>query len=89
MQVSELGGVQAITAGNAHNLVLKAPGTVWAWGANPYGQLGDGTNTLVPNMSARDQGNGTNTVGINTPEQVSDLGEVTLVAAGDDHSLAA
>ena len=90
LQVSNLpGAIEAIAAGGEHGLALKDDGTVWAWGANPYGQLGDGTNTLVPNMSERDQGNGTNTVGINTPEQVSDLGEITLVAAGDDHSLAA
>ena len=89
VQVSDLDGVKGIAAGGAHSLALKDDGTAWAWGANPYGQLGNGTNTLVPDMSERGQGNGTNTVGINTPEQVSDLGEVTLVAAGDDHSLGA
>jgi len=34
-----------IAAGGNHTLVLKADGTVWAWGANSGGQLGDGTTT--------------------------------------------
>src|SRR2546428_613650 len=36
---------QKIAAGNYHSLALKSDGTVWAWGMNLYGQLGDGTNT--------------------------------------------
>ena len=89
MQVSDLDGVEAISAGNAHNLALRDDGTVWAWGSNPYGQLGNGTSTSVPEMSERGQGKGTDTLGINTPVQVSDLSGVTLIAAGDDQSLAA
>ena len=34
-----------ISAGNSHVLALKENGTVWAWGGNSVGQLGDGTNT--------------------------------------------
>lgn len=33
----------AIAAGWAHALTLRADGTVWAWGRNGDGQLGDGT----------------------------------------------
>jgi Regulator of chromosome condensation (RCC1) repeat len=31
-----------VSAGEDHNLALKSDGTVWAWGANYRGQLGDG-----------------------------------------------
>lgn len=34
-----------VAAGNVHTLALKSDGTVWAWGRNIYGQLGDNTNT--------------------------------------------
>ena len=45
-----LSGVAAISAGENHSLALKSDGTVWAWGRNEYGQLGDGsmTNRLTP-----------------------------------------
>ena len=35
----------AIASGTEHSLALKSDGTVWAWGNNMWGQLGDGTNT--------------------------------------------
>jgi alpha-tubulin suppressor-like RCC1 family protein len=34
-----------IAAGYSHSLALKEDGSVWAWGRNDYGQLGDGTTT--------------------------------------------
>jgi DNA-binding beta-propeller fold protein YncE len=34
---------RSIAAGAFHSLWLKADGTVWAWGYNGYGELGDGT----------------------------------------------
>jgi alpha-tubulin suppressor-like RCC1 family protein len=40
-----LGGVVAVTAGGYRTVVLKNIGSVWAWGSNYYGELGDGTKT--------------------------------------------
>ena len=35
-----------LAAGFAHTVVLKSNGSLWAWGDNSRGQLGDGTTTL-------------------------------------------
>ncbi|MGO8673906.1 MAG: choice-of-anchor tandem repeat GloVer-containing protein [Capsulimonadaceae bacterium] len=45
-----LTSVVAIAAGMAHNLALRADGTLWAWGFNGWGQLGNGTwsNSDIP-----------------------------------------
>src|SRR5437016_5308493 len=54
-RASNLAGVVAIRTAR-HSLALKADGTVWAWGNNGSGQLGDGTFTnrstpaRVPNL---------------------------------------
>ncbi|WP_233595705.1 MULTISPECIES: Ig-like domain-containing protein [Corallococcus] len=45
MQVPGLTGVAALAAGHYHTVALKQDGTVWAWGDNGFGQLGDGTAT--------------------------------------------
>jgi uncharacterized protein YjdB/subtilisin family serine protease len=42
-QVQNLKGIIQIAADNSQSLALKGDGTVWAWGNNEYGQLGDGT----------------------------------------------
>lgn len=36
-------GVVDVAAGGGHTLALKSDGTVWAWGDNRAGQLGDGS----------------------------------------------
>jgi len=61
-----------IMAGLNHNLALKTDGTVWAWGDNAYGQLGDGTTSTESAI----------------PVQVAGLTGVTAIAAGGYHSLA-
>lgn len=35
--------VTAVMGGEIHNVALKSDGTVWAWGWNAFGQLGNGT----------------------------------------------
>jgi len=37
--------IPQISAGGFHTAALKIGKTVWTWGNNTYGQLGDGTNT--------------------------------------------
>ena len=37
-------GNGAIAGGGQHSLALKNDGTVWTWGDNEYGQLGNNTN---------------------------------------------
>jgi len=38
-------GLPVLAAGFEHSLAIAADGTVWAWGHNHYGELGDGTTT--------------------------------------------
>ncbi|WP_449601183.1 RCC1 domain-containing protein [Paenibacillus sp. Marseille-Q9583] len=48
LQVSGLTNVMAIDAGSMHTLALKEDGTVWAWGFNKYGQIGNLSNVNSP-----------------------------------------
>jgi alpha-tubulin suppressor-like RCC1 family protein len=45
VQVSGLSGVITITAGQSHTIALKSDGTVWDWGHNSNGQLGNNSTT--------------------------------------------
>jgi alpha-tubulin suppressor-like RCC1 family protein len=45
VQVTGLAGVTAIAAGHRHGLAVDATGTVWAWGQNSDGELGNGTTS--------------------------------------------
>lgn len=73
VQATSLGtSVTAIAAGSTHSLAIKNDGTVWAWGLNSSGQLGDGTTTNrnVP------------------VQVTALTGPVIAIAAGEFHSLA-
>jgi uncharacterized repeat protein (TIGR03803 family) len=48
VQLTALGtNVTAIAAGRSHTIAMKSDGTVWSWGNNAYGQLGNGTTSSV------------------------------------------
>jgi alpha-tubulin suppressor-like RCC1 family protein len=66
------GMVQDIAAGDQHCLALISDETMWAWGDNAYGQLGDGTH-------------GDNRF---PPVHVKNLTEVQAIDGGQAHSLA-
>jgi alpha-tubulin suppressor-like RCC1 family protein len=72
LQVTGLSNIVAITSGNFHSLALAADSTVWAWGNNMYGQIGNGA---------------TSSNGLDTPVQLSLTG-IVAIAAGQNHSYA-
>jgi alpha-tubulin suppressor-like RCC1 family protein len=78
-QVTGLSGVIAISAGQNHTLALKSDGTVWAWGENDHGQLGNSALEEADSFS-------------NVPVQVSiplpASTTITAIAAGMEFSLA-
>lgn len=44
VQVINLTKVKKISAKGYHSIAMKKDGTIWSWGYNEYGQLGDGNN---------------------------------------------
>ena len=72
LQVSGLSGVLAAAAGRVHSLAVKNDGTVWTWGDNQYGQLGNGVVDYTPHS---------------TPGRVLGVSGVVGVAGGSRHSV--
>jgi uncharacterized repeat protein (TIGR01451 family) len=68
--VSNLTGVVSIATGFGVSLAVKADGTVWGWGQNPYGLFGSG----LPNTNPQP-----------VPGQVSAFNNAVAVAAGNSH----
>lgn len=48
LNVPTLTGAIAVGAGHEHSLAVLSNGTVWSWGSNTSGQLGDGTTFTRP-----------------------------------------
>ncbi|WP_424358732.1 RCC1 domain-containing protein [Methanocella sp. MCL-LM] len=54
-KVDMLSNVKSIAKGGEATLVLKNDGSVWAWGSDYYGQLGDGNKTYETMIIKGDQ----------------------------------
>ena len=65
--------IRAVAAGEGHNVVLKSDGTVWAWGGNLYGEVGNGSFQAS---------------GVPNPAQVIGLSDIIAIAAGAYHGIA-
>jgi alpha-tubulin suppressor-like RCC1 family protein len=62
-----------ISAGNGHNVAIKTDGTLWAWGRNVDGQIGNGTASATS---------------VNSPTQIGTGNAWAYVACGDEFTLA-
>ncbi|MCL1983198.1 MAG: hypothetical protein FWG53_08975 [Clostridiales bacterium] len=79
--VKIMDGVVSVAAGSDHSLAIKNDGSLWAWGWNGDGQLGDGTFS-----SFDDDGSIAEDNSRATPIKIMD--GVVSAAAGSYHSLA-
>jgi alpha-tubulin suppressor-like RCC1 family protein len=68
-----LSDVVKVVAGSMHSAALRRDGSVWVWGRNTYGNLGQGSADATPHA---------------TPAQVPGLTGVVDIATGRDHVLA-
>lgn len=76
VQVGGLADIVAVSGGAEHSLGLMGNGTVWAWGENAWGQLGDGT-TITTGCHCNPN-----------PVQVSGLTNITAISGAAAHSVA-
>ena len=67
-------GWQSVSAGGLHVLAIKTDNTLYSWGYNRVGQLGDGTDGAAASK--------------NSPTKVGSAADWKAVAGGDLHSLA-
>ncbi|MCR4347292.1 MAG: S8 family serine peptidase [Sulfuricaulis sp.] len=70
--------------GGFHNVALKSDGTLWAWGQNNYGQLGDGTNVDKNAPVQIGTGNTWVSIGVGTLHTMALKSDGTLWAWGNN-----
>jgi alpha-tubulin suppressor-like RCC1 family protein len=75
---TDLADIVQISAGDDFSLALAADGTVWAWGNNSYGQIGQNAQNGSRPVAMQVKG----------PDGVDPLGRIAMVAAGGNHALA-
>ncbi len=75
VKVASLAGITDIAAGDAHALAVRVDGTVWSWGLQSAGQLGDG---VIGGFNGHR----------NAPFQITLLTGVKAVASAGEHCMA-
>lgn len=76
VQLATFTGAIAVSAGGDHSMALKSNGTVWCWGSDRVGQLGDATDQSLSNQQHAD------------PRMVIWITGITAISAGGQHSFA-
>jgi len=77
-----------IATGNTYTMVIKTDGSLWVWGENTFGQLGNGTNTKYGGGGKSD-GRSDDIIENNDEYiPIKILDNITDVAAGNGFSLA-
>ncbi len=75
--VGDFDQVAAIAAGDIFSVALREDGTVWSWGDNDFGQLGDGTQAGIARP-----------LQVKDPSGQGFLNNIQTIAAGNEHVLA-
>lgn len=71
-EVVNLSNVVQVSGGQFHSIALKSDGTVWAWGRNDLGQLGQGNGSTYPPQAI----------------QVPFLSDIVAISAAGSHNMA-
>jgi len=74
--------VVAVSAGRYHTMAIRTDSSLWVWGSNANGKLGDGTVSLYDTLNGEFIENNDK----NTPVKIMD--DIVNVSAGDYHSMA-
>lgn len=77
--VKVMSGVRDIAMGNRHAMAIKNDGSLWAWGWNEYGQLGDGTKVSRSTPVKVDDNVQSVACGYGISAWITDDGELRLV----------
>lgn len=76
VNVNGMTDVIAVSAGNISSLALKSDGTVWGWGGDNFGQLGDGNANLTGCFCEL------------APVQAAGLNNIVAITNGSYHAMA-
>lgn len=73
-----------ISTGDYHTVALKSDGSLWTWGSNSYGQLGDGTTT-IRSLVPKQIGTGYSAISAGSYHTVALKSDGSLWAWGDNN----